>query len=140
MLLTGKYEHQIDAKNRIRIPTKLKGNDDKVYFSKGTDGCIFVLFEDYVQEKVAILNNVRINDRDGQRGVRAFTNSLTPVEADTQGRLVIPSELITYANIKKDVTICGSGSRIEVWAKEVYEKYVAESQGFDEDISYLDMI
>ena len=61
----------------------------------------FVLFEDYVQEKVAILNNVRINDRDGQRGVRAFTNSLTPVEADTQGRLVIPSELITYANIKK---------------------------------------
>ena len=49
-------------------------------------------------------------------------------------------KLITYANIKKDVTICGSGSRIEVWAKEVYEKYVAESQGFDEDISYLDMI
>ena len=52
MLLTGKYEHQIDAKNRIRIPTKLKGNEDKVYFSKGTDGCIFVLFEDYVQEKL----------------------------------------------------------------------------------------
>ena len=52
MLLTGKYEHQIDAKNRIRIPTKLKGNEDKVYFSKGTDGCIFVLFEDYVQEKI----------------------------------------------------------------------------------------
>ena len=34
MLLTGKYEHQIDAKNRIRIPTKLKGNEDKVYFPR----------------------------------------------------------------------------------------------------------
>lgn len=140
MILTGKYEHQIDAKNRIRIPSKLRGTEEKLYFSKGTDGCIFVLFEDFVEEKVEILKSVKMSDKDGQRGVRAFTNSLTLVEADTQGRLVIPSELIAHAHIKKDIIICGSGSRIEIWAKEVYENYLAESQSYDEDISFLDMI
>ena len=50
--LTGEYDHQIDAKNRIRIPAKLKGNEDKLYFSKGTNGCIFVFYEAAIREKL----------------------------------------------------------------------------------------
>ncbi len=37
--LTGEYNHQLDAKNRIRIPFKLKKElGDNYYFAKGTDG------------------------------------------------------------------------------------------------------
>ena len=138
--LTGEYDHQIDAKNRIRIPAKLKGNEEKLYFSKGTDGCIFVFYEAAVKEKLEKLEEVKISDRDKQRGLRAFTNSLKLVEMDPQGRLVIPSELVSFANIKKDIKICGTGARIEIWAKEVYEEYIAVSENFDADISILDII
>lgn len=139
--LTGEYDHQIDAKNRIRIPAKLKGNEEKLYFSKGTDGCIFVFYEAAIKEKLEKLEaEVKISDKDRQRGLRAFTNSLKLVEMDPQGRLVIPSELVNFAKIKKDVKICGSGARIEIWAKEVYEEYISFSENFDADISILDII
>ena len=138
--LTGEYDHQIDAKNRIRIPAKLKGNEEKLYFSKGTDGCIFVFYEAAIKEKLAKLEEVKISEKDKQRGLRAFTNSLKLVEMDPQGRLVIPPELISFANIKKDIKICGPGARIEIWAKEVYEAYFSVSENFDEDISFLDIL
>ena len=53
--LTGEYDHQIDAKNRIRIPGKLRGKEEKLYFTKGTDGCIFVFYESAIKEKFAKL-------------------------------------------------------------------------------------
>lgn len=138
--LTGEYDHQIDAKNRIRIPSKLKGKEEKLYFSKGTNGCLFVFYEAAIKEKLEKLEEIKISDSEKQKGMRSFTKSLKLVEFDGQGRLVIPSELIDYAKIKKDVKICGAGSRIEVWSKEVYDEYFAETdENFDVNFSYLDI-
>ncbi len=138
--LTGEYDHQIDAKNRIRIPSKLKGKEEKLYFSKGTNGCVFVFYEAAIKEKLEKLEEIKISDSEKQKGMRSFTKSLKLVEFDGQGRLVIPSELIDYAKIKKDVKICGAGSRIEVWSKEVYDEYFAETdENFDINFSYLDI-
>ena len=138
--LTGEYDHQIDAKNRIRIPSKLKGKEEKLYFSKGTNGCVFVFYEAAIKEKLEKLEEIKISDSEKQKGMRSFTKSLKLVEFDGQGRLVIPSELIDYAKIKKDVKICGAGSRIEVWSKEVYDEYFAETdENFDINFIYLDI-
>ena len=88
--LTGEYDHQVDAKNRIRIPAKLKGKEEKLYFSKGTNGCIFVFYDAAIKEKLEKLEEIKISDVEKQKGMRAFTKSLKLVEMDPQGRLVIP--------------------------------------------------
>ena len=138
--LTGEYDHQIDAKNRIRIPAKLKGNEDKLYFSKGTNGCIFVFYEAAIREKLEKIEEIKIADADKQKGARACTKSLRLVELDTQGRLVVPPELKAFAKIKKDIKICGAGSRIEIWSKEVYDEYFNDDdENFDINFSYLDI-
>ena len=136
--LTGEYDHQIDAKNRIRIPSKLKGKEEKLYFSKGTNGCVFVFYEAAIKEKLEKLEEIKISDSEKQKGMRSFTKSLKLVEFDGQGRLVIPQELIKYANIVKDVKICGAVSRIEIWAKETYDKYF-EGDNFDDNFDLLDI-
>ncbi len=139
--LTGEYDHQIDAKNRIRIPSKLKGNEDRLYFSKGTNGCIFVFYDAAIKEKLEKLEtDIKISDVEKQKGLRAFTKSLKLVEMDPQGRLVIPPELINYGKIRKDIKICGTGSRIEIWSKEVYDEYFAGvDENFDDNFSVLDI-
>lgn len=138
IILTGEYDHQVDAKNRIRMPAKLKGNEEKLYFANGTDGCIFVFYEEIINAKLEALASVKLTDTEKQRGLRFFTRSVKPVDMDSQGRLVIPSEFVTYANIKKDIKICGCGTRIEIWAKEVFDEYNSNGAGYDASISILD--
>lgn len=138
--LTGEYNHQIDAKNRIRIPNKLKGSEESLYFSKGTNGCLFVFSEAAIKEKLSQLEEIKFNDVEKQKGLRAFAKSFQLVESDGQGRMIIPSKLKEFAKIEKDIVICGAGSHIEVWAKEVYDEYFAdEDVDFDKLFNTLDI-
>lgn len=131
--LTGEYSHQLDAKNRIRIPAKLKKElGDRYCFTKGTNGCLFVFPEEVIKDKIAEIEEIKMSDADKQKGVRAFLKSVNFAEEDNQGRVILPSKLKEFANIQKDVVICGSGSHIEIWAKEVYDKYFEdENENYD---------
>lgn len=133
VFLTGEFDHQIDAKNRIRIPTKLKGEKDKLFFTQGTNGCIFVFYEEILREKLAKLEEIAMGDPVKQKGVRAFTKSVHQVDVDNQGRLMVPMDLRKYGKLQKDVKICGAGSHIELWAKEVFDEYFGtDDVNFDE--------
>ncbi|MBD5585105.1 MAG: cell division/cell wall cluster transcriptional repressor MraZ [Clostridia bacterium] len=139
--LTGEYAHQMDTKNRIRIPNKLKGDEKGLYFSKGTNNCLFVYYEAGFKELVQKLEeSVKISDTNKQKSLRVFAKSFTYVEGDSQGRMILPQKLKEYAKIDKDLVICGAGARIEIWAKEVYDKYFEqEDEDFDELFGLLDI-
>ncbi|MCD8306722.1 MAG: hypothetical protein LUD51_00625 [Clostridia bacterium] len=124
--LTGDFDHQIDQKSRIRIPASLKGTSDKLYFTKGTAGCIFVFTVEAFESIIGQLNQIALGDPVRQKGVRVFLKSAVLVDIDNQGRLMVPSSLRDYAKLQKDIKICGAGSHIEVWAKEVYDAFYAE--------------
>jgi len=47
---------------------------------------------------------------------------------DKQGRITIPALLRTYAGLKRDVTVIGAGSRIEIWDQASWQKYLAEHE------------
>ncbi|MCD8287056.1 MAG: division/cell wall cluster transcriptional repressor MraZ [Clostridia bacterium] len=125
-LLTGEYDHAIDDKNRIRIPTRLKGDAEHLYFTKGTNSCIFVFTEETFEAKIAQLNEIAMGDADRQKGVRMFIKSAILVDVDNQGRLVVPAPLREFAKLKKDIKVCGAGTHVEIWAKEVFDAYYAE--------------
>ena len=132
--LTGEYAHQMDTKNRIRIPNKLKGEEKGLYFSKGTNNCLFVYYEEGFKQLIEKLEqSVKISDAD-------FAKSFSYVEGDAQGRMILPQKLKEFAKIDKDIVICGAGERIEIWAKEVYDVYFSdEDENFDELFKQLDI-
>lgn len=138
VFLTGEFDHQIDAKNRIRVPSKLKGDKDKLYFTKGTNGCIFAFYEEVLLEKLAKLEEIAMGDPVKQKGVRAFTKSVRQVDVDSQGRLIVPADLRVYGKLSRDIKICGAGSHIEIWAKDVFDSYYGtEDADYDEMFNNL---
>lgn len=143
VFLTGEYVHQLDDKNRIRIPRKLRESVDPkegFFISRGTNGCLFVFPESEIKAKLEKLRDVKLSDLERQRGVRAFAKSVEPVVEDNQGRTILSPAFREFAKIKKDVVICGAVDHIEVWAKEVYDEYYDDdNQSFDENFVLLDI-
>ena len=119
-MYTGEQTHQLDAKNRIRIPAMFKIDpDEKFVFCKGTAPCIYVLPKRFLEEKAKEFSSVPFFNESMQEALSEFASSFYPVEADAQGRILIPQRLREYAHIDKNVITIGVFDRLEIWSEEV---------------------
>jgi len=132
-MFIGEYQHSLDIKNRINIPSKFRdGLGDKFMLAKGLDGCIYAYtIEEWklLEEK---LKTLPLTSKDARAFVRFFFSGANEAEVDKQGRIVIPSALLEYSNIKKDIVSIGVSNRIEVWSKEKWEDYNNSNINYDE--------
>lgn len=128
-LLFGEYFHQIDAKGRVRIPTRLKvALGANFMATKGTNGCLFLFSQEEIKTKIYDkLANIPISDLDAQKPLRVIFSSAQELEEDNQGRIMIPKNLREYAKISKDIVFIGAGDHGEIWTKENYDKYMANT-------------
>ena len=54
-------------------------------------------------------------------------SGLKEVELDANFRILIPKDLMIFANLKKDIVFSSSLNMIEVWSKDNYEKSIKSS-------------
>ncbi|MBR2442402.1 MAG: cell division/cell wall cluster transcriptional repressor MraZ [Clostridia bacterium] len=133
-MFKGMFEHQLDDKNRLRIPSKFKKeltgeNGEKTYsFFRGMNRCICVMADDELDDTISALASEGISE--GNQASALFFGSIFSAEEDAQGRVVLPSPLRKMAGIQKDVITLGRGNRLEIWAAERYYEYV---EGIDYD-------
>lgn len=120
-MLTGKYSHSLDAKNRIIIPAKIKEQlGETVTILRGSDKCL-TLYSAEEWEKYA----QKISEMP-KTEVRALTryiysNSME-VQPDSQGRVMLTQEMLAFAGITKNVITVGCGKYAELWAEEVWNE------------------
>ena len=132
-MLIGTFRHQVDEKKRMRVPSKLKESLGVGFIiTKGTNGCLFAFSQDsFNEEVVEKTKNLSMFDAEVQKPLRILMSSAFETEEDNQGRILIPQELRTFASITKKIVFVGVGSRVEIWAEEVWDKY-NEGTDFDE--------
>lgn len=135
---SGTVSHQLDAKNRIRIPAKFKGDDDEeFYFVVGSQKCVSVFPKASLEERLEALKNVRTSDPKQMLAKRKIQSSVEKVETDGYGRTVLSEFFREYANIKKDVVTIGMGDYLEIWAKDEFEKYTSQ-MSFEDAYALID--
>lgn len=128
----GKYEHQLDDKNRLRIPARFKkaltDKDGKpsYYFARGKDDCIYVLTEEYLSELLEKLSSERLGN--ASAASMLFVSSISPAEEDPQGRVVLPASLKEAAGIKKDIVTVGRVTRLEIWEPDRLAQYTKNEE------------
>lgn len=125
-MLIGSYRHSIDSKNRMRMPSKFKSElGSNFVITKGTGNNLFVFSADEFKSLYEKMTAIPLFDVEAQKPVRKFLSSAFDIEEDTQGRVLLPKELLSHAHITKNLVFVGVGNRVEIWAEEVWD---AESQ------------
>ena len=121
-MLIGEYEHSLDAKGRIIMPSKFREDiGDKFIVTKGLDGCLFAFSKEEWSKFEEKLSTLPISNKDARNFSRFFFAGAIDYELDKQGRFLISSNLREFAGFNKDVVIVGMNSRIEIWSKEKWE-------------------
>lgn len=113
-MLIGEYQHNIDQKGRVFMPVRFREElGEHFIVTKGLDSCLFVYS---MAEWQSLESKIRALPLSKARNLqRFFFSGAAELEADKQGRVLIPQNLRDYAGFAKDVMIIGASSRVEIW-------------------------
>lgn len=136
----GEYEHTIDKKGRIIVPSKfrdfLKEYDiKKIFVTRGLDKCLFLFTEDEWKAQETKFKSIPFTKSESRKFNRLYFSGAAQVECDTQGRILLPKYLKDFAEIRRDIIFIGVSNRMEVWSKEVWQEYYKTSKGSYEEIA-----
>lgn len=126
-MLYGGYQHTIDKKGRMAIPSKLRYElGDSFMICRGIYGkrclCVYSAEQwEKLVEKIGQLPSAKSSV------VKRFLyDGAFSVEFDSQGRILIPASLREYAELDSEAHIIGMDTNLEIWNTERWHKENAE--------------
>jgi MraZ protein len=130
--LLGEYDCKLDAKGRMMLPKSLAKQMEECLhegfvINRDVFSKAFVIYPWSVwQELSAEVNKLNKFVKKNVQFIRKFHSGATKVELDGQGRMLLPSALVTDAGLGKDVKLNALTDRIELWSKADYEAMLNE--------------
>jgi len=131
----------IDTKGRLAMPSRYRdaitseSAGQMVVTVDHTDKCLLIYpMKDWVkvEEQLMRLNNMNRRARNVQRLILGHASEC---ELDSQGRILVPAPLRSYAGLQKKTTLVGQLNKFELWDSENYvaqrDIWIAEAQEDD---------
>ena len=89
------------------------------------DGCLYIFLPTQWEKMLADdLKMFSMPDKEQERAFkRKFFSEAVEVEADAQGRILVPQYLKEHAGLRFDVLVQGAGNRAEIWDTKRWAAY-----------------
>jgi MraZ protein len=135
----GRYEHTIDPKGRLSIPSRYRDElaarrITTLVLSEG-DHCVSAFPLDEWEKLEQDLRQRSPFSPDRRNIVRVMVASAKECEVDRAGRILVPPELRDFAGLKKDVMIAGALDLFEIWNRDRWAEHRQTLLGSFDDMS-----
>jgi MraZ protein len=124
----GQYEHSLDAKDRLTVPARFRGQlSDGVVLVAGLDPCVQLFtprgYDEFSDKFIGRLNPL---SRKGRMMTLRFNAPAADETLDSAGRVRIARPLIEHAGLEGPCIVVGALDHLEVWSPERWASYYAE--------------
>lgn len=126
-MFLGTFEPNLIGKGRLALPKKIREElgSQRMVLTIGFEKCVFGFKEKDWEEVVKPeLSRPLFSDSQGRDLRRKMCVNAIVVELDSQGRFVIPENMMKFAGIADGkVTVIGAGDHFEIWNSTIWQKY-----------------
>lgn len=129
-MLAGFFQHSLDKKNRLFIPSKFRSSKKgkkEFILTYGLEQCLFMYDLEGWKNIETKLGKLPLTKADARAFMRIFLSGATQTTLDSQGRILVPKNLCSYAGIVKEIVVIGVMDRIEIWSKRKWSVYSKKS-------------
>ena len=128
--LIGTYECKSDGKGRMMMAAPLKKQlasvlDDGFILKRSVFRECLELYPmaewNALMQKINKLNRFVKKNADF---IRLFNAGVKIVEIDSNGRILIPKDLMSFAGLEKELVLTSATNIIEIWDKTKYEEAI----------------
>ena len=131
--LIGTYHCKADNKGRVIVPADLKKQLSAV-LAEGFvlkravfQPCLELYPMDQWNELIQKIGGLNQFNRKNNDFTRRFTAGVRRIELDTTGRMNIPADLMSVAQIKRDLVLTASVGIVEIWDAQKYEQAISDA-------------
>jgi MraZ protein len=122
-MFIGLHNTFLDAKHRLALPARYNGMlAEGVYVTQGFDRNLLLLSSDAFEAVARQIQGMNMADPLARLLFRMILGSATRLELDKHNAVLLPQELLDFANIKTDVTLVGQGNYFEIWTPELWKE------------------
>lgn len=124
----GEYRHSLTERNRVALPKRFRVEIEgsEVILAKGEERCIEGFDKTQWKEMVKQYVGVPFTSEEGRKLRKRVFSSAMLVEVDSQGRVVLPDQLLSWAGLKgkvgEELFVIGVGDHFEIWEKAKWEE------------------
>lgn len=128
MLLTGEYEHTIDAKGRMAIPANLRAKLDPekhgngFYLVWGANGRLWLWPEKTFEDLADAIERSLLPDEDLMEFYEYTFPLARHLELDSAGRVRVPEDMLAEAELASPVMIIGMRDHLELRDPEAWRR------------------
>ena len=144
-MFRGIHTVNLDDKGRMAIPSRYRQR-----ITAEADGCLVLTLNpldrslwlypqnhwEQIETKLADLSEFDKRSRRTKQMMRGYAYDC---QLDSQGRVLVPSELRDYARLLKQAVILGQGNKFEIWDQSSWEQqrdiWLAQVDGQDGEFS-----
>lgn len=127
--MIGKYPAKLDEKNRLFVPSKLRGElGTEFYLTPGVNcghRCLTLYTAADFQTLSKNFSALPVSQRAAATSL-IFMNAAECVP-DRQFRFTLTPFLLTYAGIRREVVIAGRAGQAEIWDAEEFARFEQEN-------------
>jgi MraZ protein len=139
VVFRGRFEHTIDGKGRLSIPSKfreiLSARGENELILTDFDSCLTAYPRDEWRGLEEKMKNLSMIQKDVRNFLRLFYSSATEAPLDPQGRILIPPQMRERAKLDREVVLLGLLNKIEIWDKKSWQEFIANSTDTFEEVA-----
>ena len=124
--LKGRFEIKMDAKGRVNLPTAIHSQEltSFVVTNSQYEGCrcLDMYSEEEWKKLESRISQLSPLKKEVQAFRRFYIAGGQKVEANGQGRVLVPKGLREYAQLEDEIVIVGMGSKLEIWNLKDWNK------------------
>lgn len=143
-MFLGQYEHSIDEKGRLTIPSRYREEltDNNLILTTGFDNSLMALTPELFSIVSNQMRSKPITNPTSRQFRRLFFSNAQELEIDKTGRILLPVFLRESANLSENAVLVGNGEYFELWSPErwaVQQDDLKDSETNDRRFSALDL-
>ncbi|MCK5839303.1 MAG: hypothetical protein KAG99_05610, partial [Bacteroidales bacterium] len=108
--------------------------EERFVINRGFEKCLVLYPMNEWRDISEEINKLNLYVKKNRDFVRYFQRGATELHLDGNNRLLLPKNLLGYADISKTIVLFAYSNRIEVWDKEIYINLLTDEP---EDFSTL---
>lgn len=124
--LRGRFEIKMDDKGRMNLPSALFDCENMSFVVTNSQyqghRCLDIYTKEEWEKLETRINVLSPLKKEVQAFQRFYIASGQPMDAGSQGRVLIPKGLREYAKLEDQIVIVGMGTKLEVWNLSDWQK------------------